>query len=107
MTTPSGGPLTTDFELMLRVADGTDARNEEIRTMLQSFIRRMTAVPPSVWGGLAAARFKDVVDRWNSESVTLYTALDRIADTIRVNERTLRDVAERHAQQIGASARDL
>jgi WXG100 family type VII secretion target len=107
MTTPSGGPLSTDFELMTRVADGTGARNEEIRTMLQSFIRRMGSVPPTVWGGLAAARFRDVVDRWNTESASLHTALDTIAETIRFNERKLREVAERHAQQIGASARDL
>jgi hypothetical protein len=38
MTTPGGGPLTTDFDLMTAVAGKTDARNEEIRAMLQSFI---------------------------------------------------------------------
>ena len=35
--------------------------------MLQSFIGRMSGVPPSVWGGVAAARFRDVVERWNGE----------------------------------------
>ena len=57
MTTPAGGALSTDFELMTAVAGKTDARNEEIRAMLQSFIGRMGGVPPSVWGGVAAARF--------------------------------------------------
>src|SRR4029077_15884761 len=54
MTTPGGGPLPTDFDLMTAVAGKTDARNEEIRAMLQSFIGRMGSVPPSVWGGVAA-----------------------------------------------------
>ena len=63
MTAPN--TLSTDFDLMRSVANTTDARNDEIRGMLQAFIGRMSGVPPSVWGGLAAARFKDVVDRWN------------------------------------------
>lgn len=54
--------LNADFDLMRSVAGITDARNEEIRAMLQAFIGRMSGVPPSVWGGLAAARFQDVVD---------------------------------------------
>ena len=48
MTTPAGGSLNTDFDLMTAVASKTDARNEEIRAMLQSFIGRMGNVPPSV-----------------------------------------------------------
>jgi uncharacterized protein YukE len=48
MTTPGGGALTTDFELMTAVAGKTDSRNEEIRAMLQAFIGRMGSVPPSV-----------------------------------------------------------
>src|SRR4051812_14547013 len=102
MTTP-GGALNTDFELMRQVADGTAVRNEEIRTMLRAFIGRMSSVPPSVWGGLAATRFKDVVDRWNAESATLHTALERISETIRYNEHKLREVAEQHAQRISTS----
>jgi uncharacterized protein YukE len=54
-----------------------------------------------VWGGAAAVRFRDVVDRWNGESLTLHTSLSRIAETIRTNERTLRAAAEAHAQRLG------
>ena len=39
-----------------RVDFKTDARNDEIRAFLQSFIGRMSSVPPSVWGGAAAVR---------------------------------------------------
>ena len=88
--------LSTDFELMRSVAAATDGRNEDIRALLQGFISRMDAVPPSVWGGPAAARFKDVVQRWNSESAKLSHALAGIADTIRHNERELREAA--HAE---------
>jgi len=107
MTTPAGGALTTDFELMTAVAGKTDARNEEIRAMLQSFIGRMGSVPPSVWGGVAAARFRDVVERWNAESTKLHAALQRIAETIRYNERTLREAGESHSHQIGSVATTL
>jgi WXG100 family type VII secretion target len=102
MTTPAGGSLNTDFDLMTAVAGKIDARNEEIRAMLQSFIGRMTSVPPSVWGGVAASRFRDVVDRWNAESTKLHFALQEIADTMRFNERALREAAESHSHQIGA-----
>ncbi|MEQ0574810.1 type VII secretion system ESX-4 protein EsxU, partial [Mycobacterium tuberculosis] len=51
MSTPN--TLNADFDLMRSVAGITDARNEEIRAMLQAFIGRMSGVPPSVWGGLA------------------------------------------------------
>ena len=34
--------LSTDFDLMRSVAGTTDARNEEIRAMLQAFIGRMS-----------------------------------------------------------------
>jgi WXG100 family type VII secretion target len=104
MTTPAGGSLNTDFELMAAVATKTDARNEEIRAMLQSFIGEMSAVPPSVWGGVAATRFRDVVDRWNAESLKLHAALQRIAETIRQNQSTLREATESHSHQIGAAA---
>jgi len=102
MTTPAGGSLTTDFDLMTAVAGKIDARNDEIRSMLQSFIGQMLSVPPSVWGGVAASRFRDVVDRWNGESSKLHTALQGIAETIRVNECALREAAESHSHQIGA-----
>ncbi|MDT5019418.1 MAG: hypothetical protein QOD39_5578 [Mycobacterium sp.] len=107
MTTPAGGSLNTDFDLMAAVAGRTDARNEEIRAMLQVFIGRMSSVPPSVWGGVAATRFHDVVQRWNAESVKLHTALERIADTIRLNQQTLREATEGHSHQIGAAATNL
>jgi WXG100 family type VII secretion target len=107
MTTPGDGPLTTDFDLMSAVANKTDSRNEEIRAMLQSFIGRMTSVSPSVWGGVAAVRFRDVVERWNTESTKLHAALQRIAETIRYNERTLREAGESHSQQIGSVATNL
>src|SRR5262249_12802479 len=107
MTTPAGGTLNTDFELMTAVAAKTEARSEEIRAMLQSFIGRRTSVPPSVWGGVAAARFRDVVDRWNTESQRLNAALQTIAETIRANEQTLRGATETHADQIGAVGIDL
>ena len=107
MTTPAGGSLNTDFDLMRDVAAKTDARNDEIRAMLQSFIGRMVSVPPSVWGGVAAARFRDVVDRWNGESTKLHAALQRIAETMRVNERSLREAADSHSHQIGAVGTNL
>ena len=107
MTTPAGGSLNTDFDLMTAVANKTDARNEEIRAMLQSFIGRMSSVPPSVWGGVAANRFRDVVERWNAESIRLHAALERIAQTIRQNQRTLHAATESHSHQIGATAGHL
>jgi WXG100 family type VII secretion target len=107
MTTPAGGSLNTDFDLMTAVAAKTDAHNEEIRAMLQSFIGRMSSVPPSVWGGVAASRFHEVVDRWNAESIKLHTALQRIAETIRLNQQTLREATESHSHQIGAVATNL
>ena len=107
MTTAAGGSLNTDFDLMTAVAGKIDARNEEIRAMLQSFIGRMSSVPPSVWGGVAATRFRDVVDRWNTESVKLHSALQRIAETMRGNEQTLRVAVETHSHQIGAVATNL
>ena len=102
MTTPAGGSLNTDFDLMTAVAGKIDARNEEIRAMLQSFIGRMVGVPPSLWGGVAATRFREVVDRWNAESTKLHLALQEIAETMRLNERVLREAAESHSDQIGA-----
>jgi WXG100 family type VII secretion target len=99
--------LSTDFDLMRSVAATTDARNEEIRTMLQAFIGRMSSVPPSVWGGLAAVRFKDVVERWNAESMRLYHVLHTIADTIRHNEAVLRDAGQTHAHHIAAASGNL
>lgn len=94
--------LTTDLDLMQTVAGQIDTRNEDVRAMLGSFIGRMGSVPPSVWGGAAAQRFREVVDRWNAESMALHNALARIADTIRLNERTLREAGESHSQQIAA-----
>lgn len=95
--------LSADFDVMHAVAAATDARNEEIRGMLQAFVARMRAVPPSIWSGLAAARFHEVLDRWNAESLSLHHALARIAETIRLNERALREVAETHSHRIAAA----
>ncbi|OSC42974.1 WXG100 family type VII secretion target [Mycobacterium decipiens] len=105
MSTPN--TLSADFDLMRSVAGSTDTRNEEIRAMLQAFIGRMSALPPSVWGGLAAVRFKDVVDRWNAESTRLYHVLHAIAETIRHNEAALREAGQHHAHQVAASGGDL
>ncbi|WP_068179489.1 WXG100 family type VII secretion target [Mycobacterium sp. UM_CSW] len=99
--------LSTDFDLMHSVAATTDARNEEIRAMLQAFIGRMGSVPSSVWGGLAAVRFKDVLDRWNAESTRLYRVLQTIAETIRHNEVALREVGENHARHVAAAGGNL
>ena len=107
MSTSSGAALATDLELMVSVAAKTDTRNDEIRAMLQSFIGAMSNVPPSVWGGAAAARFREVVERWNSESLKLHTALQRIAETIRDNQRVLADVADGHSQRIGSVAASM
>ncbi|BBX74766.1 WXG100 family type VII secretion target [Mycobacterium shinjukuense] len=108
MSTPAGAnTLNTDFDLMRSVAAITDRRNEEIRAMLQAFIGRMSGVPPSVWGGLAAARFKDVVDRWNAESTRLYHVLHTIAETIRHNEATLAEAGQNHAHHIAAAGGNL
>lgn len=93
--------LSTDFSLMHAVAAKTDARNEEIRAMLAAFIGRVSCVPPTVWSGLAATRFKDVVQRWNTESMKLYHALHGIAESIRYNEATLREAGQNHAHRIG------
>ncbi len=105
MTTPN--ILSADVDLMRSVANTTDIRNDEIRAMLQSFIGRMSGVPPSVWGGPAAARFKDVVDRWNAESLRLYHVLHTIADTIRTNEVALREAGWNHARHVAAAGGNL
>ncbi|MDT5222910.1 MAG: hypothetical protein QOG19_317 [Mycobacterium sp.] len=108
MSAPAvGNTLNTDFELMRSVAATTDTRNEEIRAMLHAFIARMSGVPPSVWGGPAAVRFKDVVDRWNAESTRLYLVLRAIAETIRYNEAALREAGQSHAQRIAATGGNL
>src|ERR1700744_4867059 len=108
MTTPAGGgALSTDFDLMRSVAATIDGRNDEIRATLQAFIGRMSAVPVSVWGGMAATRFKDVVQRWNAESMTLHRALQEIAETIRQNEVSLRNAATNHASHIGTASGNL
>ncbi len=99
--------LNTDFDLMRSVAATTDARNEEIRAMLQAFIGRVSGVPPSVWGGLAAVRFRDVVDRWNAEATRLHHVLHAIAETIRTNEATLREAGQSHADHIAATGGNL
>ena len=108
MSTPAGGnTLNADFDVMRSVAGAIETRNEEIRTTLQAFIGRMSNVPPSVWGGAAAARFKDVVHRWNAESMKLHQALSSIAETIRHNEAALREAAENHAHHIGSAGGNL
>ena len=105
MTAPHA--LSTDFDLMRSVANTTDNRNDEIRSMLLGFIARMGGVPPSVWGGPAAARFQDVVDRWNAESLRLYHVLHAIAETVRRNEATLREAGQDHARHIAAAGGNL
>ena len=95
--------LTTDLGLMSAVAGKIDSRNEETRAMLRTFIGQMSSVPPSVWGGAAAARFREVVDRWNTESLTMHQSLQRIAETIRLNERTLREAADQHSHRIASA----
>ncbi len=108
VSAPAGGnTLSTDFDLMRSVAAAIDTRNEEIRATLQAFIGRMSSVPPSVWGGAAAARFKEVVQRWNAESVKLHQALHGIAESIRYNEAALRDAADNHAHHIGTAGGNL
>jgi WXG100 family type VII secretion target len=99
--------LNTDLELMHSVSGQIDARNQEVRAMLGTFMGRMCSVPASVWGGAAAVRFRDVVDRWNAESMALHTALERIAETIRLNEHILREAADGHSQQIGTVSNQL
>jgi WXG100 family type VII secretion target len=108
VSAPTGGnALSTDFDLMRSVAGAIDTRNEEIRAALQAFIGRMSGVPQSVWGGTAASRFKDVVHRWNAESMKLHQALHSIAETIRYNQVALQDAADSHAAHIGAAAGNL
>jgi len=99
--------LNTDFDLMRSVAAGADTRNEEIRGFLHGFIARMESVPPGVWGGQAAIRFRDVVAQWNAESTRLSQALAGIAQTIRSNEQALREAAHLHAQRIADVTTDL
>jgi WXG100 family type VII secretion target len=106
-TSADGNTLSTDFDLMRSVAAAIDTRNEEIRTTLQAFIGRMGSVPSSVWVGAAAARFKDVVHRWNAESMKLHHALHGIAETIRYNEAALREAADNHAHHIGSAGGNL
>ncbi len=88
--------------MMRAVAATTSSRSEEIRSLLQGFISRVDAVPSSVWGGLAAARFKEVVQQWNAESTRLCHSLTEIAETIRRNEHDLRTATDQHAQRVGA-----
>jgi WXG100 family type VII secretion target len=108
VSAPTGGnALNADFDLMRSISTSIDSRNEEMRATLQAFIGRMTAVPQSVWGGMAASRFNEVVHRWNAESAKLHQALHAIAETIRHNEITLRDAADNHARHIGAAAGHL
>jgi WXG100 family type VII secretion target len=106
-TPAAGNTLSTDFDLMRSVAGVIETRNDEIRMTLQAFIGRMSNVPPSVWGGAAAARFKDVVHRWNAESMKLHHALHGIAETIRYNEAALREAADNHAHHIGTAGGNL
>jgi uncharacterized protein YukE len=60
-----------------------------------------------VWGGAAAGRFREVVQRWNAESLKLHHALHSIAETIRYNETALRESADNHAHHIGRAGGDL
>ena len=108
MRTQAGAnSLRTDFDLMRSVANTTDSRNDEIRAMLHAFIGQMSSVPRSVWGGPAAARFKDVVDRWYAESMRLYQVLHTIAETVRHNEAVLQEAGHNHADHIAAAGGEL
>lgn len=107
MSTPDARALSTDLDLMRGIAATIDARSDEIRTMLAGFLGRMRSVPPTVWAGLAAGRFHDVMERWDAESATLIRALHGIADTVRDNERTLRDAAHHHSRRIVAAGENL
>jgi WXG100 family type VII secretion target len=107
MTNHTGAALNTDLDVMTAVSGRIDARNEEVRAMLGAFMGQMSSVPPSVWGGVAATRFRDVVDRWNAESIKLHTALARIAETMRGNEHALRDAADAHSARIAATTAAL
>jgi WXG100 family type VII secretion target len=107
MTTAAGGSLNTDFDVMAAVAAKIDTRNEEVRAMLRAFIGQMTSVPATVWGGVAAARFREVVDRWDAESLRLHAALQRIAETLKLNEQTLREAVEAHSHGIIATSNSL
>lgn len=40
------GPLGTDFEVMTSVAGRIDVLNDDVRAMLQTFIGKMSSVPP-------------------------------------------------------------
>lgn len=103
----AGQDLSTDFQLMGSVATAIDSQSDELRAMLQAFIGRMAGVPPSVWGGSAAARFQAVLDRWHTESLHLHRSLHEIAVTIRANERALRAASHQHAVRVAAAAKDL
>ena len=70
----------------------------------RTYLGSMSSVPPSVWGGVAATRFREVMERWNGESLKLHAALQRIAETIRDNERILRTTTDGHADRIGSVA---
>lgn len=107
MTTPASGALTTDLEMMAAVATTIEARNDELRSVLKTFMGRVVSVPTEVWGGAAALRFREVIERWDAESLKLHAALQRIAETIRMNERTLREVADAHSHNISATGGTL
>ncbi|GFG73052.1 ESAT-6-like protein EsxU [Mycobacterium botniense] len=108
MSAPAGvNTLRTDFDLMRSVAAMTDTRNEEIRAMLHAFIGRMSSVPPSAWHGVAAMRFKDIMSRWNAETIKLHQALHTIAETIRHNAAVLQQASENHAHHITAASGHL
>lgn len=107
-TGPDGSnALSTDFDLMRGVAASIDTRSDDIRAMLAGFVGRMRSVPPSVWGGLAAGRFQDVMTRWDAESARLIGSLHGIAQTIRDNERTLLEAAHHHSRRIAAAGESL
>jgi len=101
MTTPAArDTLSTDFALMAQAAAATDARSTEVRGLLHTFIARMTAVPPTVWSGASAVVFRDVVDRWNSESMRLCAALDGIEQKLKQLKLSIRNAPQ---GQSGAS----
>jgi hypothetical protein len=47
------------------------------------------------------------MERWNGESLRLHTALQRISETIRDNERILRQVTDSHSHRLDSIATNL
>ncbi|MCV7194521.1 WXG100 family type VII secretion target [Mycolicibacterium brumae] len=106
-TPPGDAGLRSDLTLMKTVADLADARSADLALLLGQFGAAMQAVPDSVWGGPAAAEFKNVMTRWNLEARALTTALTAIATTLRANTSGLRAAGGAHSDLIARAAVEL